>query len=166
MVNRSARQGDGLMERFWSKCVMTGGGCWLWTAATNEYGYGQFKIDGGMKLAHRIAWRLKHGHLPEELCVLHVCDTPACVNPDHLFLGTQVDNVADRNAKGRQAGAAGIKNRHAKLTESDVIRLRWLAARGLSYAVLGKRFGISGEQASAVARRKSWRHIGLDRELG
>ena len=90
-----------IQERFWSK-VDRSGECWLWTAAKVQ-GYGSF--DG--RRAHRVAWELAYGPIPKGVgyhgtCVLHRCDTPACVNPAHLRLGTQADNMADRDAKGRQ----------------------------------------------------------------
>jgi hypothetical protein len=88
--------------RFWEK-VEKGDGCWLWTAATNQQGYGRFSVDrvGTLWLAHHFAWVLAYGDIPDGLWVLHHCDTPACVRPDHLWLGTVTDNVRDMIAKGR-----------------------------------------------------------------
>ena len=79
-------------------------GCWLWTGYRNRGGYGELKHRGKRVLAHRLSWRLAHGNLPASLHVLHRCDNPACVRPEHLFLGTNQDNVADRIAKGRPGG--------------------------------------------------------------
>ena len=89
-------------ERFWSK-VDTSGECWIWTACKNNSGYGQFSLKGRPQLAHRISWMFANGDIPPGLCVLHRCDTPACVRPDHLFLGNHADNMRDRNEKGRQS---------------------------------------------------------------
>src|SRR6266481_7270354 len=88
-------------ERFWAK-VHKGESCWLWTGATNPAGYGMFSKGGreGAILAHRFAWIITHGEEPA-LHVLHKCDIPACVNPLHLFLGTDLDNQRDAIAKGR-----------------------------------------------------------------
>lgn len=85
-------------------------GCWLWVACLNEHGYGVFQIGHGTRLATRVAWELHHGSsIPTGMCVLHRCDTPACVNPAHLFLGTRLDNARDRDAKGR--GRCGEHNK-------------------------------------------------------
>ena len=86
------------MERFWSK-VAKGDRCWLWKAGTS-HGYGSFRVDGKVRRAHVVSWKLEHGSYPE-LYVCHSCDTPLCVRPDHLFLGTQVDNMRDCVIKGR-----------------------------------------------------------------
>lgn len=86
--------------RFWQKVVKTKT-CWLWSASKNDTGYGWFKRDGRMRGAHRMAYELRRGKIPSGMSVLHRCDTPACVRPAHLFLGTQADNVRDMLAKGR-----------------------------------------------------------------
>lgn len=92
-----------LVDRFWTYvCPEPTTGCHLWTGGSKPpYGYGHFKAFGRTMKAHRFSWELHCGPIPEELCVLHRCDTPACVNPGHLFLGTQTVNMADRDAKGR-----------------------------------------------------------------
>lgn len=105
--------------RFWSKVNKNGPlhpvlktRCWLWIAS-NARGYGTFKLDGIAVRANRIAWVLTHGALPRERCVLHRCDNPPCVNPEHLFLGTQVENILDLDAKGRYVSANAQKT-HCK----------------------------------------------------
>ena len=91
-----------ITERFWSK-VEKGDGCWLWRGAIGSHGrYGQFNVVNRSRPSHRVAWELVNGPIPAGLYVLHRCDVGLCVNPAHLFLGTQKDNMADMMAKGRQ----------------------------------------------------------------
>jgi hypothetical protein len=98
------------VRRFWSK-VAIDDGCWLWTACRDSDGYGRFVYEGKVRQATHVAWRLEHGSLPPDgMLVCHSCDTPACVNPAHLFLGTHLDNRTDCVAKGRAVGAAGDRN--------------------------------------------------------
>lgn len=86
--------------RFWPK-VDKARDCWLWLGGKDSWGYGALKIRGKQESAHRISWVLAFGPIPSDLWVLHHCDTPACVRPDHLWLGTAAQNAADRDAKGR-----------------------------------------------------------------
>jgi len=112
-------------QRFWTKVTKTDT-CWLWTAGImGGNGYGGLRFNGSMQAAHRIAWQLTHGPIPDSTpvtCVLHKCDVRLCVNPDHLFLGTKTDNAADKVAKGRQE--RGEQHHAARLTGSDVRAIR------------------------------------------
>ncbi|MDO9580401.1 MAG: HNH endonuclease signature motif containing protein [Bacteroidales bacterium] len=101
---------DDIAARFWPKVKQTDG-CWLWLGAKDSDGYGSIKIGNHRGThAHRIAYALKVGHIPTGLSVLHSCDNPSCVRPDHLFLGTQLDNVNDMAKKGRDHKAMGDRN--------------------------------------------------------
>jgi hypothetical protein len=104
---------DTFETRFWAKVVVHPGGCWEWRGRRMPKGYG--KLNRGTKTvyAHRLAFELRNGPIPDGLYVLHKCDNPPCINPDHLFLGTQADNVRDRDTKGR----GNFRNNlpHAKL---------------------------------------------------
>lgn len=143
-------------------------GCWLWTGSVDSSGYGTFR-DGRVRGAHRVAWELHVGSIPAGLCVLHRCDNPSCVNPDHLFLGTRADNNADKMRKGRDRyafgpnlakGSPGVRNGRAKLDEDAVRRMRELWERGgLTLDDLGARFGVGASVAFRVVHRQSWRHV-------
>ena len=141
-------------ERFEEKWVPEpNSGCHLWTAYVNEDGYGQFLADGRVSGAHRYAWRQKHGSIPQGMNVLHKCDVPCCVNPDHLFLGTQRDNVTDMLAKGRQASP------HSKLNAQQVREMRERRSAGEGQESLAAAFGVCKRTVELVTQRKTWRHL-------
>src|SRR3990167_1511770 len=146
-----------VLERFEQKYVPEpNSGCYLWTAAANRDGYGHIKIEGKNEQAPRVAWRLYHGAIPAGLMVLHTCDTPACVNPDHLFLGTGLDNMEDKVSKGRQA--RGEANSRAGLTVSDVTRI---SGDQRSLSAIAAEYGISKTHVSNIKRGVCWKHVGL-----
>jgi hypothetical protein len=150
-------------DRFWAK-VQTGDGCWSWLAAVDRGGYGVFQrsrphLHRYIK-APRYMWELTHGQIPYGLLVCHICDNPRCVNPAHLFLGTQADNIADAKAKGRLRGhpfPRGSANGVSKLTEHDVRTIRRLHAGGLrSRKRLAARFGVCKGSIQAILERRTW----------
>lgn len=142
-----------MMERFWSKVKETDS-CWLWTVATS-HGYGRFWVSGNkMITAHRFSWECHYGSVPEGLCVLHKCDVKACVNPQHLFLGTQADNMADMVEKGRSL--VGVRNSNAKLTPDIIVLIR--AATG-SMDRIAERFDVCQRTICQIRNRKTWRHV-------
>jgi hypothetical protein len=132
-------------------------GCWLWVGAILPDKYGTIRIDGRTQKAHRVSWELHRGQIPEGLFVCHKCDVRCCVNPDHLFLGTQQDNVNDMMRKGRGKYAhAGAKNPQAKLTDADVIAIR---SSRKPYQTIAEQFGIATVTVGLVRRRITWRHV-------
>jgi hypothetical protein len=138
-------------ERFWTRVDMKlGDGCWEWTGARHRDGYGQVKIGGRVKKAHRVAWALANGPIPSGGCVLHSCDNRACVRPSHLFLGTHSDNMADMAAKGRAVSPT------AKLTQEDVQLIKGRLAVGHRQVDIAHDFGVSQSQISHIRRGVNW----------
>lgn len=138
-------------------------GCWLWTgtgSCTNG-DYGTFWLGGRMQRAHRVSWEMNFGPIPTDKVVCHRCDTPRCVNPDHLFLGSQQDNIADMKAKGRaqRVPKPGETNNAAKLTEANVIEIRRLDIEGVTRSAMAERFGLSESQVRRIILRQRWAHV-------
>jgi hypothetical protein len=155
-----------VLERFEAHiCPEPNTGCLLWTAfAAGDPGfeYGKFMLYEGTKrdgllvesLAHRVSWRLYRGPIPEGLWVLHHCDTPPCVEPTHLFLGTALDNKRDCIAKGRDRNASGEENGNARLTADEAEIIRNSPETG---AAMAERFGIAQSTVSQIRRGQTWR---------
>ena len=129
-------------------------GCHLWTSGTKA-GYGYLSVNKRWTLAHRYSWELKRGPIPKGMFVCHACDVPACVNPDHLFLGTSADNMRDMAAKGRSTH--GKRNQGAKLTEQDVIAIR--GDRRVQQ-VIADEYGVWQGTISAIQRGQKWSRVG------
>lgn len=143
--------------RFVKPGSQSNSGCWLWIGTRNGDGYGHLKMPRGFNAkAHRVAWRLFRGDIPTGVHVLHRCDTPNCVNPAHLFLGTNADNVADRQAKQRQA--RGARAGRVRLSEEAVKYIRSHAGR-VSQRAMAARFGVGKSTVANVVRRKNWAHV-------
>lgn len=133
-------------------------GCWLWCGNRNKAGYGLVKRRPKVWLAHRLSWLLHRGGLCDQDKVLHRCDTPECVNPDHLFLGTQADNIRDMEAKGRARHPCRAAHGRSKLSENDVAAIREeYAVGGIRQADLAARYGVNQTTVSDIVRRVHWR---------
>jgi hypothetical protein len=158
------------VERFNEKWVPEpNSGCWFWIAAVNRRGYGVTQS----RLAHRVSWQRTNGvAIPEGLCVLHKCDTTCCVNPDHLSLGTQAENMADMVRKGRQAAGfrtgarrypervpRGSRSGLSKLTEADVILIRVRLSHGVRQREIAAEFGVARPTVSNIATGTTWGHL-------
>ncbi len=143
--------------------------CWLWTGSIDKNGYGLTTYRGKLTKAHRAAYTEFKGS-PGELFVLHTCDTPACVRPKHLFLGTQKDNVQDMLSKGRgyvqteahrlfQKTKVGERNSHAKLTEEDVLTIRARYAAGEKMIRMEEEYKVSYACIQFICHKRSWKHL-------
>jgi hypothetical protein len=132
-------------------------GCWLWTASLTRDGYGKAWWGKSIR-AHRLVWMLLRGPIDDEKKLLHRCDRPACCNPDHLFVGTQRENVEDMDRKGRRKPVHGGAHWNARLTadKARIIRERY-AAGGVTQAQLGAILGVSEAAVSDVLRGRTWK---------
>lgn len=146
-----------IQERFWAK-VDRSGDCWIWmgcrNGTTQQHGYGRFNIGGHIFHAHRVAWEFTNGPVTDGMRVLHKCDNPPCVNPAHLFLGTQTDNMQDCATKDRTT--RGSRNIHAKLTSDDVMAIRRDSRPQTEIAVS---YNVHPSLICKIRRRKCWAHL-------
>lgn len=186
------RQEGTLAARFWAR-VQKSEECWLWKGSLGSGGYGQLFTHNDahghsrMEGAHRISWQLHYGAIPDGLFICHHCDVRACVRPEHLFLGTQKDNVRDMVDKGRnpsgdqhphhlhpervrrgashgmvlhpEAVPRGERNANAKLTADDVRAIRARMSGGETHAVIARDFRVHPQYLHLIAKRKRWAHV-------
>lgn len=137
-------------------------GCWLWEGAlVSGYGFGWDPETKTRVKVHRFVYQRAKGEIPDGLWVLHSCDTPSCVNPDHLFLGSALDNSHDMHRKGRNRQPVGKDHTQAKLTEDDV---RLIRASTLSYAALGIQFGVHEQTIYRIRARKRWKSLDVSKK--
>lgn len=122
-------------------------------------GYGYLGVDDRPRLAHRLTWAIANGPIPRGLEVLHRCDVRHCVNPDHLFVGTQLDNMRDMHNKGRARPPRGEAHCRAKFTEVQVHEMRARRAAGETCAVVAKAYKTTTITVSKITRRLLWAHI-------
>ena len=177
-----------LEDRFYSRFVRGDGDeCWLWMGAPTSSGYGVIKRKGKTLHAHRVSYELQVGPVPAGLCVCHHCDVRMCVRPDHLFLGTQKDNMQDAVSKGRMATgqdhgmnthpesrltgdrngthtkphrvARGEQHGSAKLSQSDIVDIRRLAESGTSNKEIAMRYNICPQHAWRIVTKRRWKPL-------
>lgn len=156
-------------------------GCWIWNKSLNKPGYGQFYFNGKYYGAHRASWMIYRGPIPDGLWILHRCDVRACVNPNHLFLGTNQDNILDAVSKGRHGSqvkpwrlprdedhysrlnpgalARGSRVATAILSESDVTIIKKRLSCGESGVIIGRDYGVGRHVISFIKCEKTWRHV-------
>lgn len=141
--------------RLWAKInVRSSNECWPWIGCTRN-GYGRFKIADRHVNAHRVAYGLARGPIPDGFCILHHCDNPSCCNPEHLFPGTHADNMRDMVVKGR-ADNRGMKNGRAKLTDAEILAIRLDCRRQRDIAV---DYGVQQAAISKIKRGATWYHL-------
>lgn len=131
--------------------------CWLFQGLLLDTGYGQFKVKGKRYGAHQYAWIIWRGEIPKGQCVLHKCDNPRCVNPDHLFLGTRTENRADCIAKGRQAKGTKISGAKLNSAKTEQIRRRYKKRGKETLAVLAREFGVSTSTVWDCLHGRTWK---------
>jgi hypothetical protein len=173
------------IDRFRRKFVVGDGSdpCWNWVGFVMPNGYGKFSFGREHFLAHRSSWHLLRGPIPDGMCVLHKCDNRRCVNPDHLFVGSEMDNTQDMIAKGRNSTGdrhwsrakrsafmrrviePGVPKRrgslhgNAKLTEEDVRAIRRRVAAGETRLAVSRSFSVTNATVCGIVNRRSWKHV-------
>jgi len=172
---------ESIMARFWEKVDKNGptpehvpeiGNCWIWTRKPSSRGYGSFHLFGRARCAHRFAWSSINGPVPQGLFVLHHCDNRMCVRPDHLWLGTHADNMADMRAKGRESKGErhksrthpetvtrGVRHHNAKFTPDLVREVRARYKGGESAHVIARAVGMSHVTVWLAATGRTWKHV-------
>lgn len=157
------RRGDlsyGDWCRFWNNVLRQWPyECWPYCGTVHVKGYGVLKVSGKNLKAHRVAYAGQHGFVPAGKVVCHRCDNRCCCNPDHLFLGTQTDNVRDMDEKGRRSPPIGELNGSAILTQDSVREIRNLHVAGNGIRALARQFGTTPATIRNVVRRRTWRHV-------
>lgn len=150
---------DMISERFWKKVEKTAG-CWRWMGAKNDCGYGKLGVFLTEIYAHRMAMYLTGTVIPPGLFACHKCDNPSCVNPGHIFIGSNTDNMLDCAKKGRMRRAVGEKVPRARFTSEQIMGIRSAYKRNLfGYLKIAKIFGVSSGCIRGIIQRKTWKHI-------
>ena len=139
------------------------GQCWEWMRVRNQHGYGQLRVNGRMMYAHRLAYQLGVGRIPDGLHVLHQCDNPRCINPSHLSVGTRSQNMRECSKRGRSRIPKPVKlgeqNGAAKLAVADVRSIRQLLADGWTQRAIAERFGVCQQNIANIKSGKVWMHV-------
>lgn len=149
---------DLLKATLFNRSRLAENGCWEWVGYFGSGGYGMMSRNGKNQRAHRISYEAYKGTISKGMVVRHTCDNPACINPDHLILGSQRDNVADREARNRRV-VNGERIGTSKLTEKDVLEIR---ASKESLDVLARRYDIDRSNVWVIRAGKSWRHLSFN----
>ena len=157
IVKQHQIHGLTLIERFWRNVKKTDT-CWLWVGFRDPNGYGRLMVKGKPELVHRLSWAIHYGGIPQGKFVLHKCDISPCVNPEHLYIGTQFDNMADMWTRGRSNPGHVFGENHgmAKLTEIQVLEIRQSKEIG---QILAEQYNVSNTTISDIRTRRIWKHL-------
>ena len=155
----------GIIQRIKEKSKKRSNGCIEWTGTCYPAGYGNVYFINKSWEVHRLVWLLYRGEIPQlkkshhGYCICHKCDNRKCINPDHLFLGTQLDNVADMDIKGRRVSLPGKLNPNARLNENDIKAIRELSKQGFSQRAIARKFSITHAHVGGIVRRTAWKNV-------
>lgn len=133
--------------------------CWVWIGKKHSDGYGEMTINFKVKKTHRYSWEIHRGEIPKGMLVCHKCDNPPCVNPEHLFLGTNADNSLDRKIKGRAYRHLGEANGRAKLNKKQVAQIRALRSRGIKRKIVAEKFNVAMVTIDKIHYGETWRDL-------
>lgn len=145
------------LDNYQKKLADMPSGCIEWTGASLPNGYGVLCLSGGTAYAHRVAWEIAYGPIPEGKLVCHTCDNRKCVNPEHLFLGTSADNSRDMIKKNRSM--KGEVNPKSRLSEDDVREIRRMRSLGMTWEPIAERFNVSSATARFAGTGRTWAHV-------
>jgi len=159
------------MDRLWERIDRVGD-CWVFTGMKTNKGYGKIRVgsrtDGTRKMvsSHRLSWELTNGKIPDGMHVLHRCDNPSCINPAHLFLGSNQDNMSDMANKGRSRKSIGVLNPSVKLTEEQVREIKLRLKNGESVVSMEDDYPVGRELLYHIKNNRNWSHIKLEKRKG
>lgn len=135
-------------------------GCWIWIGCMfQRTGYGQFHYKHHPYRAHRVSYIIHKGQIPEGMLVLHKCDVPCCVNPEHLYLGTHQDNANDMMRRGRNTPTVGEKHPNHRLKEKDIREIRKKYENGVNIMKLSNEYGVAFQHIYRIVTRERWKHV-------
>lgn len=149
------------VESLKAKTVISANECWEWQGCKNKYGYGRTMRHPKNIFTHRLMYELYYGLKPGKSVVMHTCDNPPCINPDHLRIGTHTENMQDMTNKGRRVSLGGESNPSAKLTKSKVTEIREMCKKGVYARDIAPMFGISMATVYHIKNGRIWKEAGL-----